>query len=710
MRLASVAGQRQYLLGGLARAVEAFGAERDRWPLWLPVLFGGGILAYFALPAEPAPWLGGSATLIALGLAFTIRHRQFALIAALAAAMLAAGFATAQLRTALVAGPVIAGKLGPVALEGRIVSIDALASGHRVLLDHVRIARLTEAETPRRVRIRVMKGADAFRPGDRVAMRAELNPPPWAAAPGSYDFARNAWFQGIGAVGFARAAPKLAERDAGGAFDFPIWLERLRHDITRRIQSSASGDVGAINAALMTGEQGAISEHTMQVMRDSGLAHLLSISGVHFALVAGLLFFTIRFGLALFPTLALRYPIKKWAAAAALLGAVAYLLISGASVPAERSFFMIGIVLFAVMIDRSALSMRLIAWAAVLVLLFEPESVTGPSFQMSFGAVCALIATYETLNKKFRAWRENAGILRRAGIYVVGMLLTTTIATLATAPYSVYHFNRLALYGLAANLFAIPLTSIWVMPWAIVAFVLMPFGLEPWALVPMGWGTDAVIRVAELVAGWPGAVILLYAMPALALALITVGLLWLCLWRRAWRRAGVALIAAGVAMVPFVRPPDLLVNESGKVFALRGEDGALALSSQRSAKFETGIWLRRNAQADAVPLRDVNCDDASCIWRSGGQVVALISRPEAIAEDCINATVVVSQVPVPRSCRRPLVVIDKWSLWREGAHALWLSPDGVRIESVRSVAGDRPWIRQPEKAARERRSRVTSTN
>jgi competence protein ComEC len=700
--------------GGEARAwakgaAEAFYAERDRWPLWLPVLFGAGILVYFGLPLEPSPYVGAVAMAIALALAVLARGRQLALLICIAVAAFAAGFAAVQLRAALVAGPTVTGHLGPVAVEGRIVSIDALASGNRVTLDRVKIARLAQAETPKRVRIRAMTGADTLHPGQRISLRAELNPPPWPAAPGSYDFARRSWFEGVGAVGFSLAPPRVLATGSDVAFELSIALERLRHDMTRRIQAGAPGDVGAINAALMTGEQGAISEHTMQVMRDSGLAHLLSISGVHFALVAGLLFFAIRFGFALWPSLALRYPIKKWAAVAAMFGAFGYLLISGASVPAERSFFMIALVLLAVLIDRSALSMRLIAWAAALVLLLEPESLTGPSFQMSFGAVIALIATYETMNRRFAEWRRDSGPARRVAIYVGAMLLTTTVATLATAPYSVFHFNRVALYGLAANLVAIPLTSVWIMPWALVAFALMPFGLESWALTAMGWGTEAVIRVADTVAGWGGAVVLIPAMPRAALAALTFGLLWLCLWRRRWRLAGLGFIVAGLALMPFARPPDLLIDDAGKAVGLRGADGALALTTTRAAKFDTGIWLRRNAQAEPAPLEGLECDALSCIWRAHGQVVALVKRPEALAEDCARATVIVSVVPVPRGCRGPLAVIDKWSLWRAGSHAVWLDPDGVRVESARAAAGDRPWVRQPEKAARERRQRLASS-
>jgi competence protein ComEC len=325
--------------------------------------------------------------------------------------------------------------------------------------------------------------------------------------------------------------------------------------------------------------------------------------------------------------------------------------------------------------------MRLIAWAAVFVLLIEPESVTGPSFQMSFAAVCALIATYETVRGRFRAWRHDAGPARRLGLYVASVVLTSVVATLATAPYSVF------------------------MPWAIAAFVLMPFGLEGWALAPMSWGVEGVIWTAKTVAAWPGAVMLLPAMPDAALALITFGGLWLCLWRRAWRRAGLAPIALGIALMAAARPPDLLIEDSGKVVGLRGADGALALTSARAAKFETGIWLRRNGQDAPAEPHELACDGAACVWQARGQAVALVRRPDAFAEECRLAAVVVSPtLAAPRGCRDPPAVIDKWSLWREGAHAVYLAPEGVRVETARGVSGDRPWVRKPERAARERRA------
>lgn len=378
---------------------------------------------------------------------------------------------------------------------------------------------------------------------------------------------------------------------------------------------------------------------------------------------------------------------------------MAYLLISGATVPTQRAFVMIGLVLVAVMLDRTALSMRLVALAATLVLLLRPESLTGASFQLSFAAVVALIAAYETPGQRFSAWRSGAPP-RRLLIYVAGVALTTMIAACATGPFAIYHFNRIALYGVAANLIAIPLAGFWIMPWAIAAFVLMPLGLEGLALAPMGWGIDGLLAVARGVAGWPGAVALVPAMPAAGLAVAALGRLWLCLWRRRWRLAGIPVVVAGVAPLALVRPPDLLIDGRGRLMAVRGADGGLALSSRRVARFEGEMWLWRAGLARPLkfprqgygPGGRIACDALGCIYDTGGRKVALVRHIAALEEDCDVAAVVVSSVPVRRHrCRAPTVVIDRFDLWRRGAHALWLDGDRVRVESVADVRGERPW-------------------
>ena len=328
-------------------------------------------------------------------------------------------------------------------------------------------------------------------------------------------------------------------------------------------------------------------------MRNSGLAHLLAISGLHIGLVASILFVAVRGLLALVEPLALRHPIKKWAASVALAGAFGYLLLTGATVPTQRAFLMVALVLVAVLTDRSAFSMRTVALAAMAILVLRPESLLSVSFQMSFAAVVALIATYETLGARFAGWRRSAAWPRRVLLYLLGVGLTTVVASLATMPFAAYHFNQVAHYGLAANLLAVPLTALWIMPWGVATYVLLPFGLEALALAPMGWGIEAVVGIAETVAAWSGSISRLVAPAPAALALVSLGGLWLCLWVGRWRLWGVAAICDGLLIGLAARPPDILIDGRGDVAEVRDGAGGLRLSSARANGFRTETWLRR---------------------------------------------------------------------------------------------------------------------
>jgi competence protein ComEC len=287
-------------------------------------------------------------------------------------------------------------------------------------------------------------------------------------------------------------------------------------------------------------------------------------------------------------------------------------------------------------------------------------------------------------------------------LYFAAVGFTSVLATAATGPFAIYHFNRFAVYGVAANFIAVPATALWIMPWGLAAFLLMPLGLERLALIPMGWGVDLVIGTAEMVASWPRAVTPVPAMPPAGLILVILGGLWLCLWRRPWRLAGIPLVCMGLLTLALVRPPDVLVSGDGRLFAVHGPDDDLILSSDRVARFTGEVWLRRNGQkaglswAAEVPERLADalaCDQVGCIYKSHGHVIALANDGRALAEDCRLASVVVSLEPIRgRRCREPGVVIDRFDLWREGAHALWLSPGKVRVESVRDVRGKRPWV------------------
>lgn len=687
-------------------------AERDRWPLWLPVGLGVGIAVYFGLHFEPPVWLGGTGLAACVMFGIWARGRPILLIAALVIGALLAGFTAAQLRTALVAAPVLEKRLGPVNVIGQVLRMEPRSANGRIVLHRLEIAGLATEHTPAKVRIRLtLREPAAPRPGAWLQVRAVLRPPPAPAAPGAFDFARQAYFKRLGGVGYAVGHVELLEAfESNSATSaeswrsaWHLWWSGLRNGVTRRVLGALPDLRGAVATALMTGERGAIPEPVIDAMRDSGLAHLLAISGLHMGLVAGLLFFGVRALLALVPRVALNYPIKKWAAVAAGLGAFAYLFLSGATVPTQRAFIMILLVLLAVLLDRRAISLRLVAWAAVAVLLLAPESLLSASFQMSFAAVTALVAGYEILARHGGYLGAERGLASRVAIYLAGVALTSVIAILATTPFALFHFNRIALYGLAANLAAVPLTAFWIMPWAVVAFLLMPFGLEALALIPMGWGIDALVSVAAFIAALPGAATAVKAMPLAGLCLVVLGGLWLCLWFRPWRCLGTIPIAAGLACLLFSTPPDVLVGGDGKLLAVRAPDGAIWLSSQRRGRFTAETWLRRAGavESHAWPLASdikdspLRCDQIGCIYRAGGQVVALALDGRALAEDCGAATIVISLEPLRRRrCPAPKLVIDRFDLWRNGSHALWLKPDNIAVESVAMQRGARPWVRQ----------------
>ena len=680
-------------------------AERQRLFLWMPVLFGAGSGLYLTLPAEPVAWAAPAAASAFALAALALRRHTVPALALAALALLAAGVVAAAWRVERVRAPVLAGPVGPTEVSGRVVWVGAGEGPQRYLLDRVHVEGLAPAETPARVRVSVQRTDPdaAATPGDWLTARAALRPPPAPAAPGAWDFARQAWFQRIGAVGFTYGAPVPIAAPAGEGDSLLSLLSAVRHWVSGRLLARSEPSAGPFAAALLTGDRSAIEDSTLRALRDSGLAHLLAISGLHVGLVAGFIFFVTRALLALIEPLALRAPIKKWAAAAALLGVAAYLLLSGMSVPTQRAFVMVGVVLLAIMLDRASISMRLIAWAALLVLAIAPESMLGPSFQMSFAAATALIATYEAARRPLARLAARGGLALRPVVYGAGVALTSLVAGIATGPFAVYHFNRFADYGLLANLGAVPITGFWIMPWGMVALVLMPFGLEGLALAPMGWGIDAVVWIARTVAAQPGAVTLVPAMPAGALLAIAVGGLWLCLWRSRWRFLGLAVIGAGVLLAGLERRPDVLVDGDARVMAVRGEDGQLWISTRKRGRFVSDVWLRRDGQAEVLtwprdgaeaPAAGLRCDTLGCIRRGGERTVAFVRDPRALDEDCRRADLVVSAVPTWDLCRGPEAVVDRFDLWRNGSHAIWLEPDGARIESVAGVRGARPWVAQ----------------
>lgn len=682
-----------------SRVLEHLLEERERWFLWLPVGVGVGVALYFALGVEPPAWLGIA---LLLPIAVLLGREWQASIASggtarlpalIALTAVLAGLTAAQLRTHTVAAPVLE-RRGAYMVEGEVALVEARVRGQRLLLADPWIEDVAPQATPARIRFSIRDGDFEVWPGDRVRARVMLMPPSPPAAPGDFDFARRAFFMGLGAVGYA-----LGEIERTSIADRRSLVEGLagvRQRIAEAIGAAVEGAPGAVATALLTGLRGGIPDGVWWDMQAAGIAHLLAISGLHLGLVAGTLFFGARVLIALSPPLALRVPGKKVAAAGALAGALVYLFLTGGTVPTQRAFIMTALVLIAVMVDRNPFSMRLVAVAAMFVLAWQPDSLLGPSFQMSFAAVAGLIAVYET-GVAGRAER-GSGLDWRLLLYVAGVAATTVIATVATAPFAIYHFDRVATYGIVANLVAVPLTAFWIMPLGLAGLILLPFGLGALCFVPMGHGIAVMLEVAATVADWPGAAVRVPQPPASALVATVAGGLWLCLWRRPWRRLGLIGPAAGMLLALLHEQPDILVDRRGQLVAVQRAGGELAIAPWDRDDWVTDGWIRRYGRTEAVPWPklggadrdDLRCDPLGCLVAKEGRTVALARRAEALEEDCANADLVIGYPRLER-CARGTPLIGPDALWRSGGLAVWIDGDGVATLTVREHRGARPW-------------------
>ncbi|TNF61109.1 MAG: ComEC family competence protein, partial [Rhodobacteraceae bacterium] len=544
---------------GLAALDMALLSQRGHLLPWAPVFLSLGIGSFFALRWEPGgavfALVGGIGALAAL--AAVLRPGGLAALA-WALALVAAGFCLAGWRSWQVAGPVLDFRYhGPI--EGRIVGIDRSASDAvRLTLDRVVLADMAPERTPARVRVALHGDHDAgdLTAGTRVMTTGHLSPPQGAVEPGGFDFQRHSWFLGLGAVGYTRNLLLVAAPPGREGWDMAIL--RLRLAATARMLEVLPGTEGGFAAAVTTGDRSGIDAQALDWLRAANTAHLLAISGLHMGLLVGFVFAVLRHGLALIPGIALRWDTRKLAAAVALVAATFYLAISGGNVATERAYIMAAVMLVAVMLDRRAISLRSVAIAALIVLTLRPEALLGPGFQMSFAATIALVGVY--------------GVMRDRGAQlpgprwtwpVSGVLLSSLVAGLATAPVGAMHFNAISHYGLIANLLSVPMMGALVVPAAVVAAVLWPLGWEALGLHVMGLGLRWILWVAEWVAGWDGARSHLPSPEPWALPVLALGGLTILLWQGRARWVGAPLVLAALAGWLTPQRPEVLIADTG---------------------------------------------------------------------------------------------------------------------------------------------------
>jgi competence protein ComEC len=664
---------------------------------WVPVAFGTGIAFYFAADHEPvAPVTAVTAAALCVA-AFLLRRQKIFPAAVMIAAM-AAGFATATWKTVLIGHEVLARPMYSVSLSGFVETRDIRERTDRFVLRVTRMESSRSQAKLERVRLSVRKGT-APAVGSFVELKARLQPPLAPLRPGSYDFGRDMFFQGIGASGFVTGAIKTLEPPVKGGFSlrYAAFMQDLRDAIDARIRTVLDGDKRAIATALLTGRRDAITTPVNDAMFISGLGHVLSISGYHMAVVAGVVFFTVRALLALIPALTSGFPIKKWSAAAALAAAAFYLLLSGAEVATQRSFFMTAVVLIAVLVDRRAVTFRTLAVAAMIVLVLAPEALVHPSFQMSFAATLGLVALVQIGMPRLFAAPDNSVTAKVAlwgGREIVTLTLASLVAGFATTPYAAFHFHRVTPYGVLANLAAMPVVSALVMPAGLLGLAAMPFGLDGVFWWLMGVGIDWMIFVTEWVAALPGAIGRMAAFGIGPLILSSAGIVLLGLLRTPLRWSGAIVLVLSVVWALAVPQPDILISGDGHNVGVRGKDGRLHVMHSAKDAFLLKEWLAADADArspvDSSLDEGVSCDQTGCVApMANGALVALARRTDALGDDCEQAALVVTAKQAPLACQASVVSSDR--LRRQGAMALRRGRDGFVIDAAKPKGVDRPW-------------------
>jgi len=660
-------------------------AQRGALFPWVPVLLACGIGSYFALPQEPplaALVVSGGLGAALLALAVW-RGREWSGPLGVAVAVLLIGLAIAGARAHRVAGPVLGWRYyGPV--EGRIVGIDRSASDAlRLTLDRVVLARVDPDRVPRRVRVSLHDtGGTVPVPGLRVMTTAHLAPPSGPVEPGGFDFRRHAWFQGVGAVGYARVPLLAVTGPDGGQRVFAARMALADH-----VRARLPGQAGAFAAAIMTGDRSGLSQDTLAAMRVSNLAHLLAISGLHMGLLAGFVFAATRLALAAIPRLALRWPVKKIAAGVAILAGAGYLALSGGNVATERAFVMVSVMLVAVMLDRRALSLRAVAVAAVIVLCLRPEALLGPGFQMSFAATVALVAVFGGL-------RDGAVPLGPRWLRpVLAVVISSAVAGAATAPVAAAHFNQVAQYGLMANLLSVPLMGVLVMPAAVVAGLLMPLGLDWLPLWVMGQGLAWILGVSGWVAGLEGARIAVVAPGPLVLPLMALGALVVILWQGRGRFVGLVPVLASVWLWSGSGPerPRVLVSDSGALVGVMTENGR-ALNKPRGGGFVAGNWLENDGDAENQAQAHARWHDA--LLDPLGVVLVAGKAAAREPRDCGGADFMIYTADPERPPAGACQVITPETLRRSGALALVEKAGALHLQSAADITGRRLWSSQ----------------
>jgi competence protein ComEC len=661
--------------------LEQFNRDQKSWILWLVAFFCFGIIIYFALPTEPNIFILIIITIFLVSSIIFYRKKNVLGLLILALCI-TFGMIIAQLRTIYVISPKLIQEIKYAKIYGRIINLTPTINGLQIILDHIYISEFNNKNSPKKVKITIRSNnLNDLQVGDYIKLKANLKPPSKPLVPGGYNFARQSYFEQIGATGYNVSKIYVTKKNKN---KFSNYIANLRIDLSQRIKKILGDRNGAIAAALIIGEQTAIDKDILSDMRISGLTHILSVSGLHLSMVSIICFFSIRFLFSCSVFISQQYDTKKIAAYFSLFITFGYLLISGMQIAAIRSYIMVLCVAIAVLLDRQEYALRSVCFAAFIMLLFTPEAIMHPSFQMSFAAVIALVSGYEYYVNKCLA---SGGNLARIKRYFLGTLTATFIAGIATAPFAVYHFNQYPNYSLLANLIVAPITSFIIMPAVVMTCILFPFSLEKYALIIMNFGIEFLVRTAHWISSLPKALIMLPNMGDINIMLFFIGLLWLCLWQQKWRIFGIIPIIGGIILLLLTPKPDLIIDLNAGNVLLRSLDNNLikTLNKPRLSQFMQD-YLNSKMQTNSIVSinesrysEEFNCNDNQCFIEKNYKLYF----PK-------NRLVDNSQIYVQWQTHQEFLLTNE-AFKNKGSYFIILKPDKIKIESTVDSWNRRPW-------------------
>jgi competence protein ComEC len=677
-----------------------FEDQKGRFLLWLPLIIAIGSSLYFTINFEPVLAFSLLITCCIFIAIHILRQRNlndviFHIVSLVALCLLwcGIGFSIAQIRTYWVAAPVLNKEVRMATIEGTVHSIEKMEDGQRILLKDLEGLKLQPDKVPHYVRIK-LRDDTPLSNGMRISLRASLQPPSMPALPGSFDFQRHSFFKRIGGYGYSNGNIEILEQGNENYFS----LDNVREKIVKHVLSHVNEREAGIAIALMIGERGVVYDEDWRAMQISGLAHMLSISGMHVGIVAAISFFFARMILVFSPIVSISSRSKKIAAFIALLFTAAYTILAVPTVPSYRSLLMSAFILVAIMLERSPFSLRTIALAAVIILLIVPESILSVSFQLSFAATAALIFVYQETTELRKNLKRKFGALEVLPLYFGGVIITTLVASTATAPIAIYHFQEYSTYGVLGNLLGVPVLSFIIMPIIMVLFIAMPLGLDVYLYPILAWGISLLNEISHFVSQLPHSQIVIASWPFMSIILFVLACYIFMVWQGALRKyIFLLLMVPAILFIIFNNQPDILVSDDSKLVALRSDNGKVYLSDKKE-KFVAGIWMKYWGRTldQAHYFKDKNyhddfikCDDYACRALMRDKKVSVIKTPLAHKDECHWADVLITNAPMKQKPCGNALVIDRYDTWKEGGYAVWLP--GLKNISVLDARGLRPW-------------------